>query len=147
MRRNAKNPSVIKMILKTIFVLGMAIGWLFTAVSLVWMVFEEATDYYDSDVYRMNRCDEYYYEKDYAEMLDYMNLYQMYDEKYDVYWEVVDAYVDLQEYLKWQKVSETDIADARKMEKQYYDKVMAAAGNCHFPQNQKYLDDFVESLQ
>ena len=100
MRRNAKKPSVIKMILKTIFVLGMAIGWLFTAVSLVWMVFEEATDYYDSDAYRMNRCDEYYYEKDYAEMLDYMNLYQMYDEKYDVYWEVVDAYVDLQEYLK-----------------------------------------------
>ena len=34
MRRNAKKPSVIKMILKTIFVLGMAIGWLFTAVSL-----------------------------------------------------------------------------------------------------------------
>ena len=134
MRRNAKKPSVIKMILKTIFVLGMAIGWLFTAVSLVWMVFEEATDYYDSDAYRMNRCDEYYYEKDYAEMLDYMNLYQMYDEKYDV-------------YLKWQKISETDLADATKMEKQYYDKVMAAAGNCHFPQNQKYLDDFVESLQ
>ncbi len=147
MRRNAKKPSVFKMILKSIFVLGMAIGWLFTAVSLVWMAFEEATDYFNSDAYLINRCDEYYYEKEYAELLDYMHLYDAYDEKYDVYWEVLDAYVDLKEYQKWQKVSETDIEDARKMEDMYFDKVKAAAKNCHFPQNQKYLDDFVESLQ
>lgn len=147
MKRNAKKPSVIKMIIKSIFVVSMTVGWLFTAVSLVWMVFEEGTDYHNSDAYRINRCDEYYYEKDYAKLLDYMNLYKTYDETYDVYWEVLDAYVDLQEYLKWKKVSEADMADARKMEKQYYDKVMEAAGNCRFPQNQKYLDDFAESLQ
>ncbi len=147
MRRNAKKPSVFKMILKSIFVLGMAVGWLFTAVSLVWMAFEEATDYFNSDAYLINRCDEYYYEKEYAELLDYMHLYDAYGEKYDVYWEVLDVYVDLQEYQKWQKVSETDIADAREMEKQYYDKVITASKNCRFPQNQKYLDDFVESLQ
>lgn len=147
MRRNAKKPSVFKMILKSIFVLGMATGWLFTAVSLVWMAFEEATDYFNTDAYLINRCDEYYYEREYAELLDYMHLYDAYDERYDVYWEVLDAYVDLQEYQKWQKVSETDIEDARKMEEMYFDRVKEAAKNCHFPQNQKYLDDFVERLQ
>ena len=147
MKRNMKKPSVVKMILKLLFVLIAGFFWFSMALGMLWMAFEDGTDYYESDAYIINSCDEYYYEREYAELLEYMNLYDAYDEKYDVYWEVMDAYVDLQEYKKWQKVSSEEIQDAREMEELYYNKVTKASKNCAFPQNQRYLDDFVEMLE
>ncbi len=147
MRKNTGKPSTLKNVLKAFLVLGLAVNWLYVAFAMVEMAFEESTDYYNSDAFLVNQCDKYYYERKYDELFEHMHLYDTYDEMYDVYWEVMDAYVDLQEYLKWKKVSADDITDARKMEKLYYDKVTEAAHNCRFPQNQKYLDDFVEMLE
>lgn len=147
MREKMKQPSTLKNVLKALLVLLMAVNWLYTAFAIVHLTFEEGTDYYNTDAFLINRCDQLYYQKQYDELFEHMHLYNTYDEKYDVYWEVLDAYTDLQEYLKWQKVSETAIEDAREMEKYYYDKVLKASQNCRFPQNQRYLDDFVEMLE
>lgn len=147
MRKRNDKPSVWKLILKLVLFTTLAITWIFNAIGLVWLTFEEGTDYYNSDAFLVNQCDKYYYEKEYAELFEHMHLYDTYDEMYDVYWEVLDAYVDLQEYLKWQKVASEDIEDAREMEEFYYNKVLESAKNCQFPQNQKYLDDFVEMLE
>lgn len=147
MRKNTGKPSTLKNVLKAFLVLVLAVNWLYVAFTMVEMAFEESTDYYNSDAFLVNQCDKYYYEKEYAELFEHMHLYDTYDEMYDVYWEVLDAYVDLQEYLKWQKVASEDIEDAREMEEFYYNKVLESAKNCQFPQNQKYLDDFVEMLE
>jgi len=142
-----KKPSVLKNVLKAFLVLFLAANWLYMAISLVFDAYEESTDYYKSDAGRINQYDKYYYEKRYDELYNYMHLYDSYDEIYDVYWEVLDAYVDSKECLKWRNVKESQIEDAREMEKYYYDKVEEAAKNCRFPQNQKYLNSFVESVQ
>lgn len=147
MKRKEKRPSTFKNILKAGFVLFLAGNWLYVAIFLVSDTFEERTDYYGEEARLINYFDEYYYEKQYDELYDYMHLYNAYDDKYDVYWEVLDAYVDSVECLKWRKVSESQIEDAGEMEQYYYDKVLEAAKNCRFPQNQKYLEDFAESLQ
>lgn len=147
MTKKMRQPSTMKNVLKAILVIILAVNWLYMAFAIVGLVFEEETDYYNTDAFLMNRCDEFYYEKQYDELFEHMYLYDNYDEKYDVYWEVMDAYVNLQEYLKWKNVSETDISDARKMQDMYHNRVVNAAANCRFPQNQKYLDDFVEMLE
>ena len=147
MKRKEKRPSTFKNILKAGFVLFLAGNWLYVAIFLVSDTFEERTDYYGEEARLINYFDEYYYEKQYDELYDYMHLYNAYDDKYDVYWEVLDAYVDSVECLKWRKVSESQIEDAGEMERYYYDKVIEAAKNCRFPQNQKYLEDFAECLQ
>lgn len=147
MTKKMRQPSTMKNVLKAILVIILAVNWLYMAFAIVGLVFEEETDYYNTDAFLMNRCDEFYYEKQYDELFEHMHLYDNYDEKYDVYWEVMDAYVNLQEYLKWKNVSETDISDARKMQDMYHNKVVNAAISCRFPQNQKYLDDFVEMLE
>lgn len=147
MKRKTKRPSAFKNILKAGLVLFLAGNWLYVAVFLVCDTFEDRMDYYEEDAQLINRFDEYYYEKKYDELYDTMHLYHTYDDKYDVYWEVLDAYIDSVECLKWRKVSESQIEDAGEMEKYYYDKVVEAAKKCRFPQNQKYLDDFVESVQ
>lgn len=147
MTKKMRQPSTMKNVLKAILVIILAVNWLYMAFAIVGLVFKEETDYYNTDAFLMNRCDEFYYEKQYDELFEHMHLYDNYDEKYDVYWEVMDAYVNLQEYLKWKNVSETDISDARKMQDMYHNKVVNAAISCRFPQNQKYLDDFVEMLE
>ena len=147
MRRKEKRPSTFKNILKAGFVLFLAGNWLYVAIFLVSDTFEERTDYYGEEARWINWYDKYYYEKQYDELYDDMHLHNSYDDKFDVYWEVLDAYVDSVECLKWRKVSESQIEDAGEMERYYYDKVIEAAKNCRFPQNQKYLDDFVESVQ
>lgn len=147
MKRKTKRPSTFKNILKAGFVLFLAGNWLYIAVFLVCDTFEDRMDYYEEDAQLINRFDEFYHEKKYDELYDTMHLYHTYDDKYDVYWEVLDAYVDSVECLKWKKVSESQIEDAGEMEKYYYDKVVEAAKKSRFPQNQKYLDDFVESVQ
>lgn len=146
MTDNKTFPLIIKVIQKIIIFLILLVVWVIFAVSILQLFFEESTDYYNSDAYKINACDEYYYEKEYDELFEFMNLYETYDEMYDVYWEVMDAYVDLQEYKKWASVSETDMEDAGEMAALYKSKVIAAAENCRFPQNQKYLDGFVEML-
>ena len=147
MRRKTKRPSTFKNILKAGFVLFLAGNWLYVAIFLVCDTFEDSKDYYEKEARLINYFDEYYYEKQYDELHNYMHLYNSYDEKYDVYWEVLDTYVDSLECLKWRKISESQIEDAREMEQYYYDKVIESAKNCRFPQNQKYLNDFVESVQ
>ena len=147
MTKKMRQPSTMKNVLKAILVIILAVNWLYMAFAIVGLVFEEETDYYNTDAFLMNRCDEFYYEKQYDELFEHMHLYDNYDEKYDVYWEVMDAYVNLQEYLKWKNVSETDISDASKMQDMYHNRVVNAAISCRFPQNQKYLDDFVEMLE
>ena len=107
----------------------------------------EYETFYESDAYTINLCDTYYYEKNYDKLYYVMQLYDTYYEDYDMYWEVVNAYIDYMEYEKWTKVSETDIEDAREMEAFYRDEVISASQNCEFPQNQKHLDGFVEMLE
>ncbi len=139
-------PIYLKLVIKAlIFLLGSFL-WLMFVVSSVSMYIEEATDDYGTDAYNINRCDEHYYEKEYVELYEYLCLHEAYDEIYDVYWEVVNAYIDTQEYIKWSKVETTQMSEAADMQQYYKERVLKTAQNTKFPQNQKYLDGFVEML-
>ena len=95
MRRKNDRPSWLKIVLKTLAVLFFGGMWILLGIFLIVTQFEEGTDYYNSEAFYINECDEYYYERKYDELLEFMHLYNTYDEKYDVYWEVMDAYIDL----------------------------------------------------
>ena len=147
MRKNTSKPSGFKITIKLIAAFLLAYLWLYIAFAMIGEIWEESKDKAEQDYMLINWCDEYYYEKDYGRLLDYLKLYDAYDEKYDVYWEVVDAYTNYLEWEKWSKISEETFNDARAMEEMYYDKVMNASKNCRFSQNQKYIDDFAKSMQ
>lgn len=137
-------------ILKVIFKLFAALFLIGLWICIALYCIEEATDddevYFRSDTYMINKCDGYYYEREYFELYKYMLENKCYDEIFEVYWEVADAYIDLQEYLKWKKVSTTDMSEAREMEQMYKEKVLNYAENPAFPQNQKPLNELVEML-
>ena len=147
MKKKTSKPSGLKIAFKIFLVFILAYSWLYGAFAMLESIWEEGRDRYEQDYMLVNWYDEYYYEKQYGELLDHMNLYDSYDEKFDVYWEVVDTYIDYLEWEKWSKISEETFSDAREMEKMYYDKVMNASKNCRFSRNQKYLDDFAKSMQ
>lgn len=135
-----------KAVLKTVVFLFGIMMWIITLVSAVEMAAGEITESFETDAYTVNRCDELYYEKQYGKLLEFMNLYETYDERYDVYWEVVNAYIDVTEYIKWTKVSDEQMKNASYMQEFYKNKVLSNAQNPKFSQNRKYLDEFVKML-
>ena len=85
MRRKNDRPSWLKIVLKTFAVLFFGGMWILFGIFLIVTQFEEGTDYYNSEAFYINECDEYYYERKYDELLEFMHLYDTYDDKYDVY--------------------------------------------------------------
>lgn len=128
-----------------VFLLGAYI-WVMLVYSMVNSTVDELTGYYNSDAFIVNTLDEYYYEKQYGNLYDDLILFQAQDDMYDVYWEVMNAYIDVQEYRKWSKVPVERMEEAEQMAEKYRNKVIKNAQNPKFPQNQKYLDEFVEML-
>ena len=74
MKRKEKRPSTFKNILKAGFVLFLAGNWLYVAIFLVCDTFEDSKDYYEKEARLINYFDEYYYEKQYDELHNYMHL-------------------------------------------------------------------------
>lgn len=138
----------IRFVIKLFVFLVLGFVWCKLAFGIIYsQVPSETEAYMESEAFVISLCDKYYYEMNYENLFEILCIYSAYDEQYDVYWEVMDAYIALQECEKWQKISEDDIADARIMEKMYHNQVIEAYENCRFPQNQKFLDDFVEMLE
>ena len=108
----------------------------------------ETEVYRESDAHLISLCDEAYYEMDYEYLFELLCTYnaKTCSEQFDKYREVLDAYVAVQEYEKWEKISEVDMPEARKMQEMYYNRIMEIYENCRFPQNQKHIDDFVEAM-
>lgn len=139
--------SIIKVIIKILIALFLIGLWICIALYCIEEVTDDDEVYFRSDAYMINKCDDYYYEREYFELYKYMLNNEAYDEIFDVYWEVADAYIDLQEYLKWKNVSTIDMQEAREMEQMYKEKVLNYAKNPAFPQNQKPLNELVEMLE
>lgn len=95
----------------------------------------------------IERCDGYYYDRDFAGLRETMILYDLYDEIYDKYWEVVDGYEDYQYCLQARRA--LAMGDIQYMDKAeaYEDLVLSNAKNCKFSDNQNILQEFVEAIQ
>ncbi len=94
------------------------------------------------------RCDEYYYDRDFYGLYDFMELYELYGEEYELYWEVVNAYRDYVSWHAWKKAADSgEMPMAAEKEEEMRRKIEEHAGDCRFSKNQKVLDDFAEQTK
>ena len=95
-KKNArKMPTAAKLVIKTVIAVAMGLFFLFMAVGTVATVAEEYLEYRDDTAAMINACNRSYYEKDYAELLDSLILWELYQDEFDKYWEVCGAYQEL----------------------------------------------------
>lgn len=86
------------------------------------------------------RIEEYYYEKNYTNLLDYVDLYEFYGDDVKVYKEACDAYV-----LKMSCTIFADSNDSAEYQKNF-DRLSDMLDSCD-PQNEKIIAQFIEDVQ
>lgn len=132
-----------------------------SAIGVVWeMVIDEAE--YSGQEYYLSRCEQLYMDREFSQLYDNMNLYNLTEPEYDKYWELVNGYQDNLLYLSYRSVQEqgkkqVDFAyingeeestrvhfDAEEKIQFYGNKVRENAENCRFESNERYLAGFAE---
>ena len=94
----------------------------------------EQIEYTEEQSRIIHECDQYYYEKQYGQLREYLYSNKLYDEPFDVYWEMVNGYADYIEYVTYKKG-----INLQKTE-EYKKKVIQNANRCRYEKNQKELD-------
>lgn len=95
---------------------------------------------------QMDAYEDYYREKNYSKLRDYLQLFDGYDESFDMYWEAVDGYADYMQYIQWSNTSEDDVEGSQEIARIYKEKVIKNAENCKFSENKKQLEGYVNSI-
>lgn len=137
------NKIMIRIVIKGIVLSLVSLTFFLTAIAVIGLVADEY-DTTKADI--VDRCNDYYYDKEYGDLYDYLILYDAYDEAYDVYWEIIDGYVNYIECAKWSAVSLDDVPDADKMAALYKEKLQKCIADCKFDKNKRELERFATML-
>ena len=131
--------SVKRLVVKTIMALLLLFILIYSAVAVVIYNLEDYS--YDNDESnRITACDRYYYEGDCGELRDYLTLYELRGETYDVYWEYVNGYDDYCHFLMWNKDGNIEKIEF------YREKVKSNAKNAS-DRNKKILGSYLEKIE
>lgn len=145
-KKNNKKPSVFKIIVKLVLALFLLYIFLGLMIGMIYLINED--EYYDNNLAKqVDWCNRYYYEKDYAGLRDHLQLYDDYDEAFDMYWEMADGYSDYMEYKQWLVTPEDRVPGSSDMASYYRQRVIDNAANCEFEQNKGQLQKYAESIK
>lgn len=135
-----------------------AVKLLIIAVLLIFsisLIKDTAVKFYEemawsADSSRISMYERYLNNGDYNGLRASMVLFQSYDEIYDPYWEIADAYNHLSEYKVWhmayQKLEKSDGEYENRM-KESKEKLLKLCGNSEFDKNKKILESFAEQIK
>ncbi len=118
----------------------------FIVFEMYWGTFQIAAEGENkiSDADGINWCEEYYHERDYAQLYDFLTLYDLYEDCYDVYWEAVNGYEAFIQYDQWHKAAQLGIDGAEQEAQSHYKALEDLARNPEFSQNSRILNGFLE---
>lgn len=128
----------------------LATGLLFVLIVVVYsiifgVVFGEYDDNDKADY--VNWCNRYYYAKEYGSLLEELQLFNLYDEEFDIYWEITDGYRDYIEYEQWSSVTDEELPGSSQKAEEYRQKVIDDVKNCEFEANRERLQEFVDKIR
>ena len=132
-----------KIIIKIVFKSCALAVMLFILVLFLKATVEAGYDDWDKSK-SIDVCNRYYYEKKYGELMDHMCLFDTYDEEFDVYWEMADAYRDCVEYEQWASITEEEFPGSSEMAEKYRQKIIDNTDNCRFEENRTRLEELRE---
>ena len=128
-----KVPSTPVLLIKGMFVICLVMIMI-SAILTMMTPDVEQIEYTEEQSRIIHECDQYYYEKQYGQLREYLYSNKLYDEPYDVYWEMINGYADYIEYVTYKKG-----INLQKTE-EYKKKVIQNANRCRYEKNQKELD-------
>lgn len=137
-----KEPSALAITVKSLVLaglLGILLMFMLYTISFV----AEETGYANDKAWLNDRCNKYYYEKQYGELYDYLALYDLYaDEDFAIYWEMVEGYLDYRQYEMWAAVPEGEMKEKETKMAEYRQKIQDNVINCQFDMNRTQLEAY-----
>lgn len=131
------------MIFKSILFAAMLAGLYFAGTGLVKTVTYKSNLIGREDRH-LNNAEENYVEKEYGRLYDRLSMFSLTSEKFDVYWEVAEAAVALEDFKQWHRAEQKGLAGSAEKKEYYYNEVMAYARDCKFERNRRELNRFAE---
>lgn len=77
--------------------------YIFLMLSFIWETYIEDTLWEGDEARKISCCKEYYIEEEYAELWNYMELYDLHGERYDVYWDAIEQRMEEIQALQEEK--------------------------------------------
>lgn len=126
-------------------VVAFFMGWIL--LGLFAFTIEEVHDSRENTTTTLNRCDRYYNERNFDSLSTTLSLYDTHNEKFDVYWEAINAYNEYNAYIQWKKADLVGVKDAGEMAEQSLNKLNSMAAKPKCERNQKLLNDFANKAR
>lgn len=102
---------------------------------------------WERDTGRMVRiCDRYYYDRDYAELREQLELFDLYGEEFEKYWEAVQGYQDYLNVIQWSRAAEMDLPQSQGQAEAWREKLEFLAAQPEYAENQSIFQGLLEQL-
>ena len=96
---------------------------------------------------RIERCDREYYDKEYGELYNWLVLDDCKEEEFDIYWEIINGYLDYCMYRQWSNCDEDKLPGSSEKAEYYREKVIENANNVKFSLNAKRLEELAGKVE
>lgn len=138
-----KGPFIIKLVICSIYMLAV--------ISMVIMIPDEIRDdvYYSGDEYHLSNLNNDRNRRRFDDIYMELDLYNLTEEQYDEYWELVNGYRDYVLYSSYRNanIKGYTLDGAEDSEKLYKDMVLHNADNTVYEGNARYLRELADMVQ
>ncbi len=91
---------------------------------------------------RLEIVEEAYLDKEYGEVYEDLSRYELTAEAFDVYWEIAEAAIALDNLKQWHRAGQKGLDGSAEKKEYYYKEVLSYAQNCMFERNRTELERF-----
>ena len=156
---------MVAFVLKTVFCVFSLIMLVGIAIELPSCIRYELK--YSGKEYNLSNCERKYINRDYEELYNILCIYDLYDDIYGKYWEIVKGYQDYCIYVNYKNMLEQGTEqvklevpeneeeyigavqvefDVAGMCEKYRRKVLQDARDCKYPDNERYFNEITAKL-
>ncbi len=137
----SRQPSAMKLTVKTIIAVLGALFLILFGAAVLSLVSEEIVPYEEDVASLIDMCNRYYYERSYGELRDELELFDLYSDDFDMYWEVCYGY---ELYLK--VLEYRNMVGGEKQAASYESELSQLAKQPAFEQNIRHFERMLEAL-
>ena len=102
---------------------------------------------WEKDTGRMvSFCDQYYYDRNYAELRNELELFDLYGEEFGKYWEAVQGYQTYLNVIQWSRAEKMDLPGSQGQTEAWREKLEALAEQPEYGENQAIFQSLVDQL-
>lgn len=139
------SPVIWKFVLKIVGILILALLFFNLLFGVLDMVRD---DDWTADTGRMvSICDREYYDRDFADLREFLELYELYSPEFDMYWEIADGYEDYLLWRQWERAAQMKLPNGEEQAARYAQKLRENLQANRFAPNAPILQGFVDQTQ